>query len=503
MAEQSAASAPRTEPPALTWRAHESELGFEVATLQAPLDHTDPDGPTIGVEVIRRPAGDAARRRGTLVFVPGGPAFAGVTLLPSHHRFIPAQVREAFDIVSFDPRGSGASTPVQAFESMDEMMGLFAGLTLPFPLAEADCRTWIDAFTAFGKLVRERNPELLAHISTADTARDIDLLRRALGEEEISFYGVSYGSLLGLVYANLFPERVRAMALDGTIDPVTWYHDDADPGLNTPLRVGFDLAAAQGVERFLDRVGESTSPFSAGSPEATRAKFAELLARLRAEPVQLVGPQGPATVGYATVIAQLWVVLYQTAYWAEQAERLQDLWLAVEAGGAEPYRTRFDFSGSPEGADLPPLYAAPPEQSLALLGGDTPNPEDPQSWFAQAKAAEERSGGMGLVVNWPAVASAGWPCAAHRYTGPWDRRTAGPALLIGVTGDPGTPFAVTARLAETMPGARLLTVEGEGHTVHYNPDPQVQRLLEAYLVDGELPPAGTVVQQQNPPFPSA
>jgi pimeloyl-ACP methyl ester carboxylesterase len=485
--------------PVPQWREHSVE-GFEVATVAVPLNHADPAGRTIDMEVIRHPAADPGRRAGALFFVPGGPAFPGVTLLPSHYPFLPAQVRDRFDIVSFDPRGAGASTPVRGFASTDEMMGLFADLPMPFPADDAQGQIWIERFTEFGRLVRDRNADLLPHISTSDIARDMALLARALGEESINFYGVSYGSLLGVVFANMFPGQVRAMVLDGAIDPVNWYGLDGDRSLCTPLRVGFDLAAARGVDRFLD-LAAAGSPFSAGDGAATRAKFATLLERLQARPVELSTPQGPVTVTYGTVIAQQWVVMYQTAYWAEQAARLQVLWLATEAAGDGPHETSFDFANRPEGADVPPLYASPPEQSLALLGSDAPAPEDPQSWIVQAKIAQERAGGMGLMVAWPAVATAAWPDATGRYQGPWDRTTAGPVLLIGVTGDPGTPFEATARLAATMPGARLLTIEGEGHTAHYNPEPQVQDLIADYLIDGTPPADGVVLRQTRAPFP--
>ncbi|GAB3799204.1 alpha/beta hydrolase [Micromonospora zhanjiangensis] len=488
-----------TGAPALTWRPHDSDPGYQVATVAVPRDHGQPGGPTIDLEIIRRPAADPQRRLGTLFFVPGGPAFPGVTLLPSHHRFLPAEVRERFDVVSLDPRGSGASTPVHGFVSMEEAMTVFAGLPQPFPVNDVEGAVWIERFTQFGALVRERNADLLPYISTTGIAHDIALLADALGEEQINFYGISYGALLGVVLANLYPQRVRAMVLDGSIDPVAWYHPDAEPELCTPLRVGFDLAADAGLNLFLDLAGASASPFSAGSPEATRAKFATLLQRLRDRPVRLSTPAGEAEINYGTVIAHMWVTLYQTAYWDEQARRLQDLWLATEADD-EPYVTAFDFSGSPEGADVPPLFASPPEQSLSLLGGDAPAPADAQSWFAQTKLAEDRAGGMGSIVAWPAVATAGWPAAAGRYTGPWDRRTAAPVLFIGVTGDPGTPYEVTRRLSGTLPGARLLTVDGVGHTTHYNPDERVHRLVAAYLADGELPPPGTTLRQENSPF---
>ncbi|GAB3897484.1 alpha/beta hydrolase [Kibdelosporangium lantanae] len=484
----------------MDWKAHPEAEGFEVATAQVPLDHTRPDGKTIDIAVIRRPAADPARRVGTLVFVPGGPAFPGVTLLPAHYAYLPAGVREVYDIVAFDPRGAGQSTPVQGFASPQEAMELFAGLPVPFPVNDAEGQIWVDKFAPFVDMVRERNADLVPHITTANTARDLDRLRELLGADTIAFFGVSYGSLVGTTYANMFPDRVRAMVLDGTIDPVNWFTDDNNPDLNTTLRVEFDVAAAKGLDRFLDLAGtDGHNSFGAG-PE-TRAKFDTLLERLKNKPAVLSTLDGGVTVTYPMLVANMWVVLYQVAYWRQQAEILQEIWLATEPGG-EGRTTSLDVTARPGGADVPPLYASPPEQSLALLGGDAPNPTDPQSWFAQGKLAEERAGGMGLVVSWGSVATAYWPTNDNRYTGPWDKVTAGPMLLVGVTGDPGTPYDTTARLAESIPNARLLTVDGEGHTVHYNPEPQVHDVLTAYLVDGVLPEPGATLTQQTSPFPA-
>lgn len=490
----------------LDWQPKEGAEEFEVATLKVPLDHREPGGEQIDLAVIRRRAADPARRIGSLVFVSGGPAFPGVTLLPAHYPFLPAEVRERFDVIGFDPRGAGESTPVQGFSSMQELGEFFGDLPLPFPVTEKEKRLWIDKFTAFAQIVRERNEKLLPHISSADIARDMDLLRQAVGEDTLNYLGVSFGSLPGITYANLFPDKVRSMALDATIDPVDWFTDDRDPTLNATLRLGFDVSAARGVDRFLSLGGEAgpkACAFAAEDAQATRAKFRTMLERLRERPVTLATPKGPQTVTYPIVIANLWVTLYQIGYWQAEAEILQEIWLATERPEEEgPLETKLDVLESPAGTELPPLFAAPPEWSIAFLGGDTPNPSDPQSWFAQGEIAERRSGGMGSVVNWGSVACAAWTPGENRYTGPWDRPTAAPILLIGTVGDPGTSYEATVELAGRLADARLLTVDGEGHSAFYNPNPHVAAALGAYFADGVLPEPGASVPPAHHPFPS-
>jgi pimeloyl-ACP methyl ester carboxylesterase len=470
----------------------DGELKQRVATTM-PADFTVTDLSGLSPSDVDRAVTDFTERPFNLATGP---------VLRAHYAYLPAGVREVYDVVAFDPRGAGQSTPVQGFASPQEAMELFAGLPVPFPVNDTEGQIWVDKFAPFVELVRSRNADLVPHITTANTARDLDRLRELLGEDTIAFFGVSYGSLVGTTYANMFPDRVRAMVLDGTIDPVNWFTDDNNPDLNTTLRVEFDVAAANGLDRFLGLAGsDDHNSFGAGSAEATRAKFQTLLERLRAKPAVLSTPDGEATVTYPMLVANMWVVLYQVAYWRQQAEILQEIWLATEPGG-EGRMTSLDVTARPGGADVPPLYASPPEQSLALLGGDAPNPTDPRSWFAQGKLAEERAGGMGLVVSWGSVATAYWPTNDNRYTGPWDKVTAGPMLLVGVTGDPGTPYGTTARLVGSIPNARLLTVEGEGHTVHYNPEPAVHDVLTAYLVDGVLPEPGATLTQRTSPFPA-
>ena len=276
------AAVAQTSPPTLDWGAcpaaaegGASTEGFVCAVAAAPIDHGDPAAGTFELAVIKHPAGDPSARIGTLFWNPGGPGDAGTAYLPAAIGGFPEDVRGRFDIVSWDPRGMGGRTTpvVQCFDSAAEEAAFRAahvGDSLPATpealAADAAGRT------AFNAACVDRAGDLLAHVSTADNARDLDLLRQAVGEERLSYYGTSYGTFLGATYANLFPDRVRAMVLDGAVDPDGWA-GAGDAGASTFIRLGSDFGAEATVRAFMDACGAvdaAACAFSAGSPAATR-----------------------------------------------------------------------------------------------------------------------------------------------------------------------------------------------------------------------------------------
>jgi pimeloyl-ACP methyl ester carboxylesterase len=486
-----AGGAPSPSVPAvrLDWRPCVRGSRFDCATAKVPLDYRDPGRRTIELAVIRRKATGPGRRIGTLFFNPGGPGGPGTVQMPQNYGFFPQEVRERFDIVSWDPRGIGNSTAVNCFGNREEADAWAAGKPAGFPVGERQRTTWIAAYKDLARRCQERDPELLRHVSTADTARDLDLLRRAVGDPRLTYLGISYGTFLGATYANLFPGRVRAMVLDSNIDPRAWtdHASDGDPRLPIFLRMGADLGAAATLDRFLTLCGSATTAgcaFSAGSPEATRDKFDRLMRRLRKH------PQGTWTYGRTVgdAVSSLYVV---HPGWADLAGSLQDLW-----------RGRV-----PEPSPLPPSSPVPnpytgDEQAGAVLCSDSPNPRDPGAYHALEEAAAARAGAAGHFWTWAAEPCATWPAvAADRYRGPWNKPTAHPVLVVGTTYDPATPYPDAQAMAEELAGARLLTHSGYGHSALTNPSSCVNAYESRYFVDGTLPPPGTTCEQDRPPFP--
>src|SRR5215510_487563 len=426
-----AASAAAAAPvPVLDWQpcADPDQQGFDCATAQVPRDYGDPQGATLDLAVIRHPATDPDHRLGALFYNPGGPGGKGTKDLPAWLEFFPAELRARFDLVSWDPRGVGASTAVQCFDTQDDEQAFFAGVPTAFPVGRAEERAWIDAYARFGELCAQRNGDLLEHVSTAETAQDLDLLRQAVGDPQLTYYGTSYGTFLGATYANLFPDQVRALVLDGDVDPVAWVSGDA----------------------FLTLCGQASTDrcaFSAGSPAATRAKWTTLLQGVRDQPVTVGTP--PQTFTYATLVSTMVGYLYTVQPapeptplkgWTFAAELLQTLWTSREPSGPLPepnaaaasiLNTALRSADRGLSAGAEERYAGP-EQSSAVQCAESPNPRYPRVFRALAALAYARAGDVGLHWVWNIdEPCASWPAtAAARYAGPWDRPTAHPILVI-------------------------------------------------------------------------
>jgi pimeloyl-ACP methyl ester carboxylesterase len=493
--------------PSLVWRGCGG--GFQCATARVPLDYRHPRGAKISIAVIRHLATDPARLVGTLFFNPGGPGASGVQQLPAWYPLFPAEIRARFNIVSFDPPGVGYSTAVRCFPTTAAENKFLARLPgggnfTGFPVGARQVAAWDRGYAQFDARCGRRNKALIGHITTADAARDMDLLRRAVGSPTMNYLGISYGTILGATYANLFPGTVRAMILDGNINPVAWTH--AEGGLPTALRLGTDVASAATLGAFLRLCGQaptSSCAFSAGTPSATRAKFDALLDSLRSRPVSLGSP--PQTFTYATTTADVVDFLYTirpdptlgTPGWQAGAGLLQQLWVAARTGRRLP-----GFDRAAAAAASPSLYSGP-EQYFGVVCSDSPNPDSARPYPALARLAAARAGAVGVYWTWDSEPCAGWPAAVSpdRYAGPWDRPTARPILVVGNTGDPVTPYQDAVAMSRELARARLLTVVGYGHTELANPSDCAARYEVRYLIDGALPPVGSVCRQNATPFP--
>jgi pimeloyl-ACP methyl ester carboxylesterase len=488
--------------PALAWRS--CDRGFQCATARVPLSYADPRGATISIAVVRHRATDPAGRLGTLFYNSGGPNEQILGFVADFAEF-PAVLRERYDIVTFDPRGFGYSTQVRCFPTMAAENKLLAGLP-PFPVGARQEATWEQTWARFDARCAAHGGALIGHDTTADVARDMNLLREAVRDRVLNYYGESYGTLLGTTYANLFPATVGHMILDGSLNPATWTNSGALP---SSLRENRDLASAATMRDFLDLCGQkatSACAFSAGSPTATRAKWATLLRRLSRHPVTIGTPAQVYT--YADAVAA--VPLGSVAQWQQGAALMQQLWLASSGSDGRPGAAAAPAAtpAAPAPQATPTATQAAPysgqEQQLAVVCPDGPNPRDPGSYPALARFAYARSGGFGPELTWQSEECADWPAAAgqDRYAGPWNRPTAGTILLFGNTGDPATPYQGSVALSHELAHARLLTIDGYGHTETNNPSTCALDYGLAYLLTGALPSAGTVCPQNATPFPN-
>jgi pimeloyl-ACP methyl ester carboxylesterase len=476
--------------PVLHW--HSCHGGFTCATARVPVDYRYPRGKTISLAVIMHRATDGSRRAQKLFINAGGPSEQIVPFLEGDFAAIPAVLRQRFDIITFDPRGFGFSTAVRCFPTAAAENKFLAELP-PFPVGASQDAAWEQTYARLDALCATRGGSLIKHDTTADVARDMNLLREAVHARTLNYIGLSYGTGLGATYANLFPGSVGHMVLDGNLDPVSWTSGGRLP---SGLRRGADLATEATMRSFLDLCGKvktSACAFSAGTPPATRAKWQALLDRLLAHPVKL----GTQTVTYADAVTS--VPLGTVSQWQAGAALLQLIWTA-SAGNHVVHATPGTEATS-GGSTTPNVYAGV-EQSYAVVCADSADPRQAGAYQAAARLAYARSGPWGLYWAWSEEVCARWPQAAgqDRYTGPWNRRTASTILVVGLTGDPATPYADSVAMAHDLARARLLTVHGYGHTEAANPSTCATSDLIRYLITGALPKAGAVCKQNGTPF---
>jgi pimeloyl-ACP methyl ester carboxylesterase len=474
----------------------------ECADFGVPLDYDQPEEVTISLAVARVAAADQANRIGSLFLNPGGPGNSGVFSLPHQYAALPEVLRERFDIVAFDPRGIGESAPVRCFASSAEQIAGVAAM--PRVPVGSDEESALQRATA--EMVQEcgeRNSETLAHLSTANVARDMDQLRQTVGDEALTYLGTSYGTYLGATYANLFPDRIRAMVLDGVINPSSYTsfdHGDGDiagPDTTSFLRILSPEGSADALQAYFTEcaaAGPDRCAFAAAGAAETREKFDALMARLRTEPMVVQGPAGTLTVTYSVVVDMMWQTLYSARAWPIMADGLQRL----EDGDAAGFLVTTGALGGPPSA----IYLNEPEGRPGSNCVDTDNPHDPALYREMALSAEERSPYFGSLWTYLAMACAFWPAEdADRYAGPWDAETSAPILLISRVYDPATPHGGAILAAETLANARLLTIDGWGHGYYLaGRSTCADDFMAAYIIDLALPPVDTVCPEDAPPF---
>jgi pimeloyl-ACP methyl ester carboxylesterase len=478
-----------------------NDATFDCATAQVPLDYSKPHGETINLAVIRHKATDQANRIGSLFWQPGGPGASGVIFLPVEFNLptpvlFPIPLRERFDIISWDPRGIGSpdrfsSTSVQCFKTPQDEQNYENTLPTAVPATPEQRRAWIDGWAYIAQQCAASNTAyLLPHVSSTETARDLDLLRRAVGDKQLNLQGNSYGTFVGAVYANLFPKRVRAMMLLGNIDAPAWTNSGDDhPILGTFLRQNADEGLAKTLNAFLTLCGEQSKDqcaFSAGTAAATRAKWQTLLQRVRTSPV-IEASDPPVTYNYDLVVSTAVFFLFEITEWPALANTLEAVWEGITDPSRYP-------------PTEPSVTGIQSVQQQAVRCPESPNPRNPAAYFGLAALATLRAGAVGPYWSWEDEKCAAWPAtAADQYTGPWNRPTE-PILVVNNTFDPATPYSNAISMVNTLANAHLLTVDGYGHADGGVVSTCANNYYSSYFIDGTLPPKGTVCQQDEKPF---
>ncbi|MFC7304987.1 alpha/beta hydrolase [Streptomyces monticola] len=436
--------------------------GWECATLKAPVDYLKPGGRTLDVALIRKKATDPERRIGSLVFNFGGPGESGVTGLPAFADEY-THLGSRYDLVSFDPRGVGNTIPVSCGDE-----------------DETDAAAYVEA-------CEKNSGAVLGQVSTSRTARDMDLLREALGDKKLHYFGISYGTELGGVYAHLFPKNVGRMALDAVVDPT---QDDTERA----------LAEAEGFERALahfmkDCAARNASCPTGPDPAKGGERVRALLERLEKKPVRT---DDGREVNSDTALLGITNTLYSGKDgWESLAAALGEVQRDGTGDGLLEMADDYTGGGARTSVGVTPRAAAQPGNSDAALTAISCADSDQRLDYDEIDALvprfEKASPIFGETSALALYTCTDWPVAGERTTPDVSAEGAPPILVIGNTGDPATPFEGSKRMAGQLgEGVGIhLTVEGEGHGT-YGVSSCATRTTDAYLIDGKIPSDGKV-----------
>jgi len=466
--------------PTLNWA--DCADGFQCATAALPRDYARPRGAKLNVAVTRLPARNAEQRIGSLFVNFGGPGGAAVAALHNFGKDLFATLNERFDIVGVDPRGAGETEGAIDCHVDQEKLGLYAQ---PFTTPQ-NLNGYIARARAYAEACVRDNAAILPYVSTASVARDMDAIRAAMGESKLSYLGFSYGTFLGATYASLFPANYRGLVLDGAID--------ADQYMNRPTD-NLRLQSA-GFERAFDRffeacAGNQTACLGFGGSDPHVA-YDNLVAQANASPLPATGTD-PRPVDGEDINWAVFNLLYAKQQWPLVAQMLS----SAQAGDGTLVRAIADsgYGRLDDGTYDPGL-----DRYFALSGAEQRYTSD-VSVFLQAGYA---SWGMFDHAWWNTGYSElpfGLLSVRARgvFHGPFRASTSAPTVLVvATTYDPATPYRGSVGLVDQLKNARLLTMQGDGHTAYGGNSACIDTAVDAYLNAGTVPPAGTTCKQDVP-----
>jgi pimeloyl-ACP methyl ester carboxylesterase len=442
----------------IEWKACDGSTSTEVecGNIEVPFDYANPDQGSFVLYVKRHNATNPADRVGSMMVNPGGPGFGGSSLADDAQYYFSQDIIDHFDIIAWDPRGTGESTPsVNCVDTFDEYFGLDSP-----PETPDEKQALIDASQAFNDKCEEKSGTILPYISTKASAQDINSLRLALGEEKVSFFGFSYGSELGTTWATMFPETVRAIVVDGAVDPNA---SSIQEGMNQAKGFEGQLAA------FLKQCSEKTTCafHNGGNAEAA---FDKLVIDIDSKPLEVSKDRTPVTQGVLfTAVAQ---AMYSDYYWPQLSEALNDAQLGDGKGILQLYDDYYQ-------RNTDGTYGNELEAFLAISCLDDPgatSTEEVDSHIEEFIAAAPRLGGNFAY----GYSCALWPVKqADRVT--ITGKSAGPIVVVGTTGDPATPLSSTRKMALGLEQGILIVVDANQHT-GYGANNCVVKAVDDYLI---------------------
>ena len=437
-------------------------------TVAVPTDWSNPQGESISLSLVRHsPA--SGESQGALFVNPGGPGESGLDLVRyGVTNAVDESLAAAYDIIGFDPRGVGESTPVTCTADASELDSFLYGI-IPgvrgsdewLEAKKATAQNFIDGCEMY-------TGELLQHLDTLSVAKDLDVMRAVVGEEKLNYLGYSYGTFIGMVYAQEFPQNVGSMVLDGAVDA-------SAEGSEAPGQAaGFDLALGNWIEWCLQ---QADCPLS-GTQDEVAAQIAAMLASLDENP--LAASDG-RLVGGDTFASGITTALYSPDTWPD----LSQMFRAYLAGDVDPaialadsYNGRYD-DGTYDANDT--------EAFIAIGCSDSPATEE-STWADSASMIIEAAPVLGPYFTYVDVLCSLWPSPPVFDTAGMKPTGDSPIIIIGTTGDPSTPVEWAESVVESLTDGRLITFNGEGHLAYNRGNSCVNALVDDFFINGVVPP---------------
>ena len=500
----------RVKTPRLRWYACYS--WGQCATAQVPLDYDHPYGAQTTIALVRVKAKDQKHKIGSLFINPGGPGASATAFALLSPLFLSDSLLERFDVVGVDPRGIGFSTNVNCFGTVRNQSIALKGMGQVFPYGKKQEAAYIASARNLGRACSTRGRSRAGAMSTAEVVRDMEVMRRAVGDRKLTYLGFSYGTAIGQYYATMFPDRFRAIAVDGVINPKSWVGAEARNTVQDDRLRSADGAYRAFVEimRRCDRAGATKCEFAAGSP---LHNFATITRRLKAHPVVISDPVFGLTmkVTYADFIGDVLSALYGATAGDDVAALAQEMWEltspagALSAGTISSARTAFANRVRASRLTHSFTYDNSLDAYASVMCTDGRHPKDASAWPALAAKADKRAPYFGRAWAWASVqcARSTWTVRDEdAWTGPFTKRTANPVLVVGSYWDPATNYREAVSAAKLLPNSRLLSSNNWGHTA-YGTSACVTGAIDRYLLRKTLPAEGRVCVGDDQPFTEA
>jgi pimeloyl-ACP methyl ester carboxylesterase len=451
----------------LTWTSCAKDMQCTDAT--APLDWEHPGEGTIKLAMIRQSA--KGTKIGSLLVNPGGPGGSGYDFVKDSIDYATdSKLQSNFDIVGFDPRGVGRSTAVKCYDAsqMDAYLyDITPGMPGSAPWIAAQTKTSV----AFGDACKQNTGALLDHVDTVSAAKDLDLLRAVLGDKKLNYLGYSYGTYLGAMYAQLFPQKTGRLVLDGALDPAASNFD-----VTKVQSEGFESALRAYLKDCL--ANNKDCPFS-GSVDAGMQTIANLLASVQSSPIR---NSDGRELGANTLLTAIIYPLYDASAWSY----LSDMFAGVMKGDAayafslaDGYNGRDSKTGKYQDNST--------EAFLAINCLDYTYNDDPSVMKAQAAQLAKAAPVIGPYMSYGDIGCANWPYKSQVKRGPIHADGSAPILVVGTTNDPATPYVWAQNLAKELQNGHLVTYHGEGHTAYNKSNSCVNNAVDDFLVKNTVP----------------